>query len=174
MAFCVHCGAEQEQGKFCQECGKPKETAARQTAVAVAPNDTVVLAPAKVSASPQRDVVFYDQCGMVKVTNTRFVVPGKTFAIANVTSVKFEEIPAKIGWPLSFLVIGVIMLFSDEIRGFGVLLAICGGLWLWASKAEYAVALSTSAGEVEAIKSKNRKYIGEIVDALDEAIIYRR
>ncbi|HZQ90386.1 MAG TPA: DUF6232 family protein [Terriglobales bacterium] len=125
--------------------------------------------------APAREAekTFYQGNG-VTVTSTRFIVPGQTYAMASVTSVRFERIPPKRGAPILITIIGFLVLMFPEGRWFGVTLLVFGILWLLLLKTNCAVALSSASGEVRAIKSTDSDFITGIVDALNDAIVYRR
>lgn len=55
----------------------------------------------------------------------------------------------------------------------GIIILILGFWWIFTIKNQYAVRISTNAGEVNSIVSKDRDYIQKIVNALNEAIIHR-
>jgi hypothetical protein len=110
----------------------------------------------------------------VTVTNTRFIVPGQTYAMAGVTSVRFERINPNPIWPILFIVLGVLLLFISETRIFGVLLMLIGGPWLFLLKPTFAVALHSASGEARAVTSRDAQFISRIVEALNQAIVYRR
>lgn len=162
--YCVHCGAElQEEGKFCHACGKSK------AAMVTSPTST---AP-EASVKPEAEKTFL-QNATVTVTNTRFIVPGQTYAMAGVTSVRFERIEPKRGWPVFFIIVGFLLLLIPEARPVGVVLLLIGVPWILLVKATFAVALTSASGEARAITSKDSQLISGIVDALNKAIVYRR
>jgi hypothetical protein len=165
--FCGKCGTElSDDSAFCRKCGQPLSTVITTatgttgTAAAVAP-------------TPEREKTFLEKGG-VAVTNTRFIVPGQTYAMAGVTSVRFERIEPKRVWPLLLTLVGLVCLGFPDTRGFGVLLLVVGILWLVLVKADFAVVLSSASGEVRAIKNKDSEFINSIVRALNDAIVYRR
>jgi hypothetical protein len=162
--FCTKCGTElPDDSQFCRKCGQQlSSTAVTVSGAAVAPART-----------PEAEKTFLENGG-VTVTNTRFIVPGQTYAMSGVTSVRFERIEPKRGIPIFLVIVGLFLLASPEIRGFGVFLLIVGIIWLVVLKADFAVALASASGEVRAIKSKDSSFINGIVNALNEAIVYRR
>ncbi len=162
--YCVHCGAElQEEGKFCHSCGKSK------AAVVTSPTST---AP-EASVKPETEKTFL-QNATVTVTNTRFIVPGQTYAMAGVTSVRFVRIePRRVG-PLLLIALGLLFVLIPEARPVGVLLLLIGAAWIVLVKATFAVALTSASGEARAITNKDSQFISGIVNALNQAIVYRR
>lgn len=162
--YCGHCGAEvHADGNFCHACGK-----AKVAGVASLASTTPVTALA-----PEPETMFM-QNETVIVTNTRFIVPGQTYAMAGVTSVRFERIEPKRGLPVVLILIGFLLLFSPEARFIGVALLLIGVPWVFLLKSTFAVGLQSASGESRAITSKDSQFISSIVSALNQAIVYRR
>ena len=113
---------------------------------------------------------FFEQ-GDVKVTNARFVSGGQTYAMSNVTSVKpFEKKPPRaLGIILALVGLGV-MVGSSFM--FGLVLLGLGLAVLFLVKPVYHVLLATSAGETRALMTKNREYLNQVVQAVNEAMIH--
>ena len=111
--------------------------------------------------------------GNVTVTNTRFIVPGETFAMAGVTSVSsLKDSPSRWG-PIILIVIGAFGLSgSDTIPG-GLMSLAAGIAWWVLKKPKYIVLLTTASGEAQAFPSKDEAFIARIVNALSEAIVAR-
>lgn len=120
----------------------------------------------------QSETQFY-QDGAVTVTQSRFVTQSKTYAMRNISSVYVFEIEKNRANPIIMILIGIPFLFSGNIFWIGLIIIALGILWLISIKNEYAVRISTNAGETNSILSSNRIYIQKIVDALNDAIIYR-
>lgn len=110
---------------------------------------------------------------LVKVTQSRFIVGGKTYAMRNISSVSLYKIEKSRFIPIVLIVIGVLMLLGENTWFFGVFLAGLGVTWLWLLKDEYAVRISTNAGEVNSIQSVDQAYVQRIVDALNNALVHR-
>lgn len=114
--------------------------------------------------------LFFEHNG-VKVTNTRFISGGQTFAMSNITSVKSsEEKPKRLGGVL-ILLIGLVTMASLPI--IGGLISAAAIYYLIKLKPMYHIMLSTSGGESSALKTDQKEYLNQIVTALNEAIIYR-
>lgn len=120
----------------------------------------------------QPETQFY-QDGTVTVTQSRFVTQSKTYAMRNIPSVHIFEIEKNRVTPIIMILIGLPFLFSGDVFWIGLIIITLGILWLFTIKNEYAVRISTNAGEANSIISKDRIYIQKIVDALNDAIIYR-
>jgi hypothetical protein len=161
MAYCVHCGEQvADEGTFCPKCGKPK-------AVTGAGGGTAVVAVQKAEVEKT-----FLSTQAATVTNTRIIVPGKTYAMAGITSVRSETVSAKRGWAICTALIGLCLLAARE-PGWGIILLIVGVLWAFALKDSYAVAVNSASGEIHAVVSKDQKYISKIVQAVNQAIVYR-
>ena len=160
MAFCVHCGQQvTEEGAFCQHCGKSKSSTGST-------GGTAVVAVHKT----ETEKTFLATPGAT-VTNTRIIVPGKTYAMAGVISVRSVEVAAKRGGAILIAGIGLLLLFVNV--AFGLLVFAVGVIWAFALKDSYAVAINSASGEIQAVVSKDGKYISSIVQAVNEAIVYR-
>jgi hypothetical protein len=105
------------------------------------------------------------------VTNTRIIVPGKTYAMAGITNVRSTVVGANRSWAILTAVIGL-LLFAQQ-AGLGIFLFACGIIWAFALKDSMAVAINSASGEIQAVVSKDAKYIFSIVEAVNEAIVYR-
>lgn len=162
--FCVHCGTQlMDVGAFCHACGTGKGN------LLVATSDMAT--QTAVAAGPEK--IFYDS-NDVKVTNTRFIVLGQTYAMAGVTSVVSETIPAKNGWAIALILVGLLLLMPEGSRALGAILLIVGIIVVALVKSTYAVALHSASGESRAIVSKDSGFVDQIVRALNDAIVYRR
>ncbi|MCT2563620.1 DUF6232 family protein [Chryseobacterium herbae] len=120
----------------------------------------------------QNETKFY-QDSAVTVTQSRFVTQSKTYAMRNISSVHVFEIIKSKTKAILMVVFGLLFLFSKDIFWIGLIIIVLGILWLFSIKNEYAVRISTNAGEANSIISKNKDYIQKIVNALNDAIIHR-
>lgn len=116
------------------------------------------------------ETTFFEYEG-VRVTNTRFIVDGQTFAMNNITSVKpLEQKPNRL-WPALFILFGVIPALNGA---YGALVfAAIGGVWWAMQKTVYHVMLHTAGGETSALKTFQKEYLQKIVTALNNAIVHR-
>ena len=121
---------------------------------------------------------FYES-NKVIVTSARFVVDSETYVVRNISSVKaVREDPQRTG-PNGLIVIGILgsLLLAPFLLAFPLTivalfsLTIVGLFWRMKQKPDYSLILTTSAGEVSAIESKDVKMIAYIKAALDKAII---
>jgi hypothetical protein len=114
--------------------------------------------------------LFFEHDG-VKITNTRFIVDGQTFAMANVTSVKTRERRPNRLLPVVFLLAGLVGLFTEPFGG--VLVIVIAAFWLWKQETLYYVVLRTAGSETNALTTNQRSYLEEVVGALNAAIVWR-
>lgn len=113
---------------------------------------------------------FFDQ-GDVKVTNSRFISNGQTYAMRNVTSVKpFKQNPPRVIGVVLALV-GLAVMTQSFLVGL-VILAI-GGAILFMLKPTYHVLLATSSGETRALHSKDQSFVNQVIQAINDAIVHR-
>jgi len=120
----------------------------------------------------QNETIFYNDSS-IKVTQSRFITYSKTYTMRNISSVYIFEIIKSKNKALLLIIVGFLLLFSKNIFWLGIIILILGLWWIYTIKNEYAVRISTNAGEVNSIVSKDRDYIQKIVNALNEAIIHR-
>jgi hypothetical protein len=110
----------------------------------------------------------------VYVSLTRFVVLGQTYAMSGVTSVKAHTIKPSRFWPVVAVVLAVLCVFAGgKALIFGALLLVLSIMLWFTQRAEYIILLSTSSGEVQALKSQDREYISAVVQALNDCIVAR-
>lgn len=113
----------------------------------------------------------------VVVTRSRFMTPGSTYAMSGITSVKAStERPVK--GPLILIVLGVLVLLGGAMgRQAGAivmsLILIAGGFFWLLKGVKYIVLLSSASGEVKALVSRDSRFIGRVIDALNQAIVRR-
>ena len=124
------------------------------------------------------ETMFYNS-GNVTVTNARAVMAGKTYALANVTSVRKVKVPVNIQPFALLIIIGVIMVTtglssqSGGCLGLGALLIIVGIALVFLMKPSYAVVLGSASGENQSMTSQNEAEIDQIVAAISNAIVHR-
>jgi hypothetical protein len=169
------------------ECPTCKETIEVPVRSRAQPPDS-----ASFAASASGDESIFFQSGDIMVTNARFVVGAKTFAMRGITSVEVVEAEEIVerqpgnAWPgviigAGFLIIVVGFLcwilydFSFwvlVVSGImGVLMFIGAGSLLTQSRRAFKIVLKTAGGEVTAYKSFDRDHISQIIRALNDSII---
>jgi ABC-type uncharacterized transport system permease subunit len=108
----------------------------------------------------------------VKVTNSRFIVEGQTFAMNNITSVKaLERKPSRSG-PLLLILVAVLAILYAE-TSIAIICALAGVMWWFLEKKTFHIMLRTSGGETSALKTHQREYVSKVVAALNEPIVHR-
>lgn len=117
------------------------------------------------------------------VTTTRVVVGGTTYALRNITSVSMTYTPPQLGCAILVLLGGLFLLLLiiipfNENNYHPIAGCILGGsimlgsiVWMSRIKTKYHVNLSSTAGEVHALTSKNKAYIEKIVVSINDAIV---
>ena len=119
------------------------------------------------------EIVFFNEDRVI-VTNARFIARGQTYAIRNITSVKFSQ---KTPNRTPAVVIGMIGVSLCEIKNewipIGVVILFVAILIAILQKTEYSVILTTSSGEATALTSEKRTYVENVVHALNDSIIHR-
>tara|TARA_R110001583_G_scaffold175656_1_gene330297 strand:+ start:169 stop:540 length:372 start_codon:yes stop_codon:yes gene_type:complete len=121
----------------------------------------------------ENEKIFYQEPNIL-ITNSRIVVNGKTYAMRNISSVGMSENPKlflKIASTI-MLIFGMAgMYLKDYWMGTAALgIAI---IILLNSRNEYAVVISSNSGDSNALSSNNKDYILSVVNAINEAIVYR-
>ena len=113
----------------------------------------------------------------VYVSLTRFVAFGKTYAMSGVTSVAAAEVKPNHSGSTTIIGLGAVCcligLSSPTFFVIGLLLIAAGWFVRKSKTPDYFVTLTTSAGHVQAVHSKDREYIASIVQALNDCIVAR-
>ena len=111
--------------------------------------------------------------GGIRVTNARFVVPGQTYTMSGVTSVR-AAVNQPLKGPAILGVVGLLMLFTGEIGAIAVgVLCIAGAVYWYLKGAIHIVVLSSASGEAEALSAKDADKIARIIGALNDSIVGR-
>jgi len=120
----------------------------------------------------QNELTFYQDADVI-VTQSRYIAHSKTYAMRNISSVHIFEIVKSKTMPGILIIVGLLMLLLSDLKIAGGILTALGLLFLLLIKNDYAVRISTNSGEANSIISKDKAYIQNIVNALNEAIIHR-
>ncbi len=115
--------------------------------------------------------LFTDKQG-VRITPTRAIFDSTTYSIANITSIKRDVHPANRTAGIIIALVGLI-LFLLWIPWIGLPVLIIGIIIAAMAKSTYYLKITSASGEAEPISSKDKQYIDDIVDAINEALIRR-
>lgn len=121
-------------------------------------------------ATALKEEVFY-QGENVLISNTRMNLGGTTYATANITSVSTYESKPSRKLEVIIGLIGVIVIFNQFLVGL-VLIGLAA-LIFYMKKTKYIVKLSSNANEKDALWSTDKDFIYKVVEAINNAIIYR-
>ena len=110
----------------------------------------------------------------VVVTSSRFIVPAQTFAISGITSVSSLKITPSRRWPIVLIVLGIFALAGGKDVIVGSLLLLAAGIaWLILQKPTYRLVLCSASTERPALEDKDEAFISRVINAVNEAIVYR-
>ena len=128
----------------------------------------------------------------VKITNSQAIIMGKTYSMTNIISADMEIKSPNSNVAISFAVIGILLMlcsgfsvgvelydsndFKNTLIGvivIGLILVIIG-FWIgFTSKKSFCLKIGIALEEKIVMKSKNKEYIQEIVDSINQAITER-
>jgi hypothetical protein len=116
------------------------------------------------------------ESGNILVTNARFVVGAKTFAVRGITSVHgIQDNPSNIA-PILLISLGFLLALNLFTEGLFVgivgVLILGAGIWLFKSrKPMFNVVLKTADGETTAYRDYSKTLVASVINALNKAII---
>lgn len=141
----------------------------------------------------QEPVFFQDQLG-VYVSRSRVVLGGVTYPINGITAVYSRKISrSAVGLVIGIIVAlmsftcvfpGIAAMTNSDSAAAGVGCAGVGGveflvgaaliaLYIWVQKDRYALVISTAGREVHAIIHNDWRYVGTVVEAINNALASR-
>ena len=113
----------------------------------------------------QEEKVFYDK-GNIKITSSRFIVSGQTYSLSNISSVKMGR--ENHNMEAFVLMLAGLLSLVFVVGIFILALAV----WLFYQK-KYKVLITTSGGENDVLSMKDENTVRNIVEKLNDAIVYR-
>lgn len=108
--------------------------------------------------TPTGETIFYSTAdNAVRITNTRAILGGKTYAMSNITSVSIVQKKINIVLVVILVLVGLssLTLIGHSLLASLVILAVCAGLIYLLVRPSYAVHLGSASGESEALVSRN-------------------
>jgi len=117
--------------------------------------------------------VFFSDGGVI-ISDSRFIASGYIYNIRDIISVRLAVIEPPRGAAVFILSIGLLCLLTEGalfVVG-GCLVALGVMMWLFIRTA-YAVVIETATGEHKVLKEKNRRYVEQVIHALDAALVNR-
>jgi hypothetical protein len=175
-----------KQGPYCTEQIQNAVIKARSG------ESELMIAPAQASegeypslpvAVVRQEKVYYDD-GQTVVTSRRTVLNGKTYAMANITSVALG--PQREQGDSAFFILGLLVTLATAWEIFNVTTAIAGAWWggiclvtfilatYFTPSPSYLVRIRSGSGETDALQGRERQSLQPIVDAINHAIVERQ
>jgi Family of unknown function (DUF6232) len=121
----------------------------------------------------ETETVFFNQGGTT-ITSSRIVLHGTTYATRNVSSVRAASVPVKMAGPLFAIFLGLFLWgvgrdlqSTSSLVGIGFLAV--GVFVLWQRFGQYALMLTTNAGEVRAVVAKDKASIQGLANSIAQA-----
>jgi hypothetical protein len=117
----------------------------------------------------------------ITITNLRAMLHGKTYAMANITSVSvYTHLVSKVPGIVVAVIGGLMILASlqaGELKGciafLGFLFLLIGAVHAYRARNKYWVRIGSASGETNALSSTDQTYIARVVHAMNEAIVKR-
>ena len=126
----------------------------------------------------EKEKIFYQDDAVI-VTQSRFISGGTTYAIRDISFVRKCKISKDIKdilTPIFYIVVGIIFLiFSLDLffRIVGGICVIIGILWVSLVKQKFSVRININKGKEDSFISKDEELIAKIVEAVNNAMVYR-
>ena len=141
--------------------------------------------------------VIYTDGREVTVTPLQFIIGRSEYLLKGITRIRFLTLKANKATSILLIILGMVMtlvgamqLITPELIHFnyadvitpntiafygGIVLMIAGIIWLITIHDKFAVRITTAEGDKDAVVSKNRDYVQQIISALRDAMIsYQR
>jgi hypothetical protein len=107
----------------------------------------------------------------VTVTSSRFLTFGKTQALSGITSVSSYVQKPNRKLPIILAIVGLICFYFSWI--IAVLVIAAAAVWMYFQKTYYTIQLESASGTTDALTDTDNDFIFKVVDAINEAIVYR-
>jgi ribosomal protein S27E len=146
----------------CPDCGEPFVAAP-----ASAPRGQRLV----VTSAPAPGEKVYYRAGGVRVTSARAILDGKSYAMAQITSVEAVEIPPNTKAAVALIVCGAIL--AIPTCGLALILLIVGIIVYGTARPYYAVCVASASGEAHALIGPDPEPIDRVVAAINQAIVER-
>lgn len=126
------------------------------------------------------ETVYYQDVD-ITVTNKRVSLSGKTYSMANITSIAMHTEPANRTPGYTMALVGLVIVacslgFKEEgVIGIivGLVVLVIGIAYAYDEKTKYFVRIGSASGESNALWHYDKAYIQKVVDAVNEAIVKR-
>ena len=136
---------------------------------------------------PTNDEQVFLDAGDVFVSSTRAVLFGETYAMSNITSVRKSRVRMSLIKAITMLIGSVILAFIAMFAVYALLgqaLGMLAGMAVFAFFAyrscyihlrypDCVLHIGTMGGEIDGLTSKDERFVDQVVEALNEAIIAR-
>lgn len=125
---------------------------------------------------PVGEKIFYSTPdNAVRITNSRAIIGGKTYAMSNITSVYVAQKKINIVLVVILAIIGLgsLALIGQSPIVTIVILLVCALCIYFLVRPAYAMKLGSASGEAEALVSRNKGQIEQIANAMNDAIVHR-
>ena len=160
-----------------------KHTLARERCLCMYSKDNYSIELAANTMTEQTDEDILLIAGDNQVTATKVILEGNTYNVADITTVRMVVKPVKLLMPVSFLVIGGMLILNGFVtipggaRPLGLVIGVSfivfGLMLLGDDKPTYCVRISNIWGEIDTIISKDPSTIQSVVDAINTALMKR-
>lgn len=116
------------------------------------------------------EAIYFSHQG-VSVSNSRFIINGKTISIHNVSTVERRVLKPQLGFARVCILGGMALLLgSGSLPLVGIFSMIYGGVLWFLATPRYLVVIHTPAGEYHAYMSENSVDAENVMTALNVAI----
>lgn len=116
------------------------------------------------------EAIYFSHQG-VSVSNSRFIINGKTISIQNVSTVERRVLKPQLGFARVSMLGGfALLLGSGSLPMVGIFSIIYGGVLWFLAAPRYSVVIHTPAGEYQAYVSENSADAENVLTAFNVAV----